>query len=64
MRRSWLYLAVRSVRLKEPVLDLAAVRRDRDVRNRRIFRFAGAMRKHGGVFVELRELDGVERFGE
>jgi len=44
--------------------NLSAVRRDRDVRNRRIFRFAGTMRKNGGVFIELRELNRIERFGE
>ena len=45
-------------------LDLAAIRRHRDVRNRRIFGFAGAMAEDGGVAIGLRELDGVQRFGE
>src|SRR5690349_4228907 len=44
--------------------NLSAVRRDGNVRNRRVFRFAGAMRENGGVAVELRELHSVERFSE
>ena len=45
-------------------LDLARVRRDGDVGDRRVFRFAGAVRDDRRVAVELRHFDGVERFRE
>ena len=44
MRRSWLYFAMRSVRLAEPVLIWPAPRGHRQVRDERIFRFARAVR--------------------
>ncbi len=44
-------------------LDLAAVRRHGDVGDGGVFGFAGAMREDGGVAIELRELDGIERLG-
>ena len=45
-------------------LDLAAVRRHRDVGDGGILGFAGAMAEDGAVAAELRELHGVERLGE
>src|SRR5579885_2849022 len=45
-------------------LDLAAVGRDREVRNRRILRLARAMRHDGGVARALRHADGLERLAE
>ncbi len=49
---------------KRTGLDLAGVGCDRDVGNGRVFRFAGAMTDHGGVFVLGGETNGIERFGE
>ncbi len=45
-------------------LDLTAVRGHRDVRDGRVFGFAGAMREDGRVSVRLCQRDRVERLRE
>ena len=45
-------------------LDLADVRRDREVGDRRVLGLAGAVRHDDAVAVRARELDRVERLGQ
>jgi hypothetical protein len=47
-----------------PGLDLAGVRRDRDVGNRCILRFARAMADYGGVIVFFGQINRCQRFGK
>ena len=49
MRSNWLYLAMRSVRLAEPVLICPALVATARSAMNGIFGFAGAVRDHGGV---------------
>ena len=43
-------------------LDLPGVRGNRDIRNRRVLRFAGAMRRNRRIPRALRHLNGFQRF--
>src|SRR5947208_15496549 len=45
-------------------LDLARVRRNREVGDRRVLRLPGAVRDHGGVAVRACKLDRIECLGE
>ena len=59
MRSNWLYLAIRSERLREPVL---IDRNSSPLRNRRSSHlgFTRAMAHHGGVSVAMGEFDRVK----
>ena len=59
MRRSWLYLARRSERLREPVLICPALV-DSDVCNGRILGFTRAMADDRGVTVVLSQFHRIE----
>ena len=64
MRSSWLYLAMRSVRLAEPVLIWPARGADGEVGDRGVFGFARAVRDDRRVAGVARHRDRVERFGD
>ena len=62
MRSNWLYLAMRSLRLAEPVLIWPGAEADGEVGNEGVFGFARAVRDHRGVAVAAAELDGADGF--
>ena len=64
MRRSWLYLAIAIGAAGAAGLDLAAVRGDGDIGDRRILGLAGAVADHGGPAGAMGHLDGFEGFGQ
>ena len=64
IRSSWLYFAMRSVRLARAGLDLPGVRRHRDVGDGRVLRLAAAVADDRREPVPLRQLDRVERLGQ
>ena len=64
MRRSWLYLAVRSPRARGAGLDLAEVQRDGQIGDERVFGLARAVRHDAGVAGAKRHLHAVERLGQ
>ena len=64
MRSNWLYLAMRSVRLAEPVLIWPALVANHQVRDERIFGFAGAVRNHRCVMRRRGHVHGLQRFGD
>ncbi len=64
MRRSWLYLAMRSERLAEPVLIWPAVGGHGDVGDGGVFGLARAVADHRGVAGAVGHLDGLEGLGQ
>ena len=64
MRRSWLYFAMRSVRLAEPVLIWPARGGHRQVGDEGVFGFAGAVRHDVGVVGVGGHLHRLQRFGQ
>ena len=64
MRSSWLYLATRSLRLREPVLIWPARVATAQVSDGGVFGFAAAVADHAGVARATCQIDGLQGFGE
>ncbi len=63
IRSNWLYLATRSVREAEPVLDLAGAHRHGKIRDECIFGLARTVRHHAGVTGAPRHFNGLDGLG-
>ena len=64
MRSNWLYLAIRSLRLAEPVLICPVHKRDGQVGNRAVFGFTAAVTGHRRVAVTSCQLDRINGLGK